>query len=69
MLHRNLLLPIPCLPLDIGKDVQKPEVVKDVVEDIVAAPNVISADVESVESDIESTGTDVLSVLVPVPTP
>ena len=69
VLHRNLLLPIPCSPLDIGKDVQKPELVKDVVEDIVAAPDVVSADVESVEFDTESTGTVVLSVPAPVSGP
>ena len=69
VLHRNLLLPIPCLPLDIGKDVQRTELVKDVVEGIVAAPDVVSADMESVEFDTESTGTVVLSVPVPVPAP
>ena len=64
VLHRNLLLPIACLPLDIGKDVQKPELVKDVVEDIVAAPDVVSADVESVEFDTESTGTELVRDVV-----
>ena len=38
-----------------------------VVEDIVAAPDVVSADVESFEFDTESTGTVVLSTPAPVP--